>query len=90
MKATDVFWDRILTLTEADDEASMEQIRAGLLGIDEGFSGLIDPADSYPEYVTMLLCRYMYRVTEKARCADLAKDDLSGCSSDSPQATKEP
>ncbi|MFT7220165.1 MAG: hypothetical protein ACI8Z1_001782 [Candidatus Azotimanducaceae bacterium] len=89
MKATDVFWDRILTLTETDDEASMEQIRAGLLGIDEGFSGLIDPADSYPEYVTMLLCRYMYRVTEKERCADLAKNELSGSSSTSLQSKKE-
>lgn len=75
MKTSNIFWNRVLDLTEIGDDASLAEFRSALLGIDEGFSGLIDPADSYPEYVTISLCRHMYRVMGNLSDEKVAKHD---------------
>lgn len=62
--STEVFWSRVLMLAETSHEMELEQIREGLLGIEEGFAGTFDPADCYEEYLTLQLCRAMSRALQ--------------------------
>jgi hypothetical protein len=54
-----LFWDRVLGISEFIDSGNIaiEELRKNLLGLDEGFADRFDPANAYPEYVTVRLCR---------------------------------
>lgn len=62
-RATRVFWGRILTVVDDIDDpsATLCDLKAHLLAVDEGFSQTFDPADQYAEYLTVLLCRAVRR-----------------------------
>ncbi len=57
--SSSIFWDRLLAATDLIDhkDVTSDEAIASLLAIDEGFSAQFDPADQYPEYVAIMLCR---------------------------------
>ncbi len=59
------FWNQLLTITDLPTEIPSTELRAALLGIEEGFSGVFDPADHFQEYVALSLCRYVGQVIER-------------------------
>ena len=56
-----LLWMRLLVLSESmdDPECSAEHVIAFLRGLDEGFAHGIDPAEQFPEFATIRLCRSM-------------------------------
>ncbi|HEX7034147.1 MAG TPA: hypothetical protein VF210_00145 [Pseudomonadales bacterium] len=61
-----VFWNRVLTLSEAVEAAdSTQAIEDHLRALEEGFSGAFDPVDSFQAYVTLTLCRALRRRLEQ-------------------------
>ncbi len=61
-----VFWGRLLTVVDdlADPDCTLEDLKAHLLAVDEGFSNAFDPADQFAEHVAVLLCRAVRRKLE--------------------------
>lgn len=63
-----VFWNKLLFLADelnaSDDPPGVLGTR--LLAIEEGFSGAFDPAENFPGYVALALCRGMRRRLENA------------------------
>ena len=49
----------VLSETMDDPECSAEHVIAVLRGLDEGFAHGIDPAEQFPEFATIRLCRSM-------------------------------
>ncbi len=68
MRAPDqnLFWNQILSISEQPAEMPVEEIKARLLAIEEGFSGSFDPVDAFPEYTAIQLCKYFSRVLDKS------------------------
>ena len=62
-----VFWNRVLTLSETMEvpELSTEDLQCSLLGIIEGFAHTFDPAEDFPEYATLRLCRSFSDLLER-------------------------
>lgn len=61
-----VFWNRVLTLSEAVEAADSTQVvEDHLRALEEGFSGAFDPVDSFQAYVTLNLCRSLRRRLER-------------------------
>ena len=54
-------WMRLLVLSESmdDPECAAEHVIAFLRGLEEGFAHAIDPAEQFPEFATIRLCRSM-------------------------------
>lgn len=62
-----IFWNRVLTLSEAIEAAdSADSLKNHLLALEEGFGNAFDPADSFQAYVTLTLCRSMRRNLESS------------------------
>lgn len=63
------FWNQLLNLAEGIDTsaASLDDLYGFLLALDEGHAGRFDPADQFPEYATVQLCRSIRRRLEKLR-----------------------
>jgi hypothetical protein len=59
-----LLWSRILHIAESmeDPQISLEQLRGQLCALDEGFAGVFDPAEQFPEFVAHRLCRSMERL----------------------------
>ena len=54
-------WMRLLVLSESmdDPECAAEHVIAFLRGLEESFAHAIDPAEQFPEFATIRLCRSM-------------------------------
>tara|TARA_R110002110_G_scaffold386530_1_gene598218 strand:+ start:303 stop:509 length:207 start_codon:yes stop_codon:yes gene_type:complete len=65
MDSSNHFWNQLLQLTEMSEAAPIDEVCAALLGIEEGFSGSVDPADEFEKYVAISLCRQMRQVLER-------------------------
>ena len=61
------FWNQLLTLAEGIDSSagSLDDLCGFLLAVDEGHSGAFDPADQFPEYAAVQLCRSIRRKLEQ-------------------------
>ncbi len=59
-----LLWNRLLHIAECmdDPQVSLEQLRASLCALDEGFAGAFDPAEHFPEFVAHRLSRSMGRL----------------------------
>jgi hypothetical protein len=59
-----LLWTKVLLLSEAIDDKnhSIEDIQSLLCGLDEGFSSIFDPADNFPEFATLRLCRSIQQI----------------------------
>lgn len=64
--AEDLFWNRVLSASEAITAAdqSTETLLALLAALEEGFYDSFDPADEFPAYATVSLCRSIRRHLE--------------------------
>lgn len=62
-------WQYLLTLAETLDRApaSLEDLHGHLLALEEGFAGTFDPADEFPEFAVVALCRALRRQVEQQR-----------------------
>lgn len=62
-----IFWARVQTLADTMDDPSstIQDLKAHLLAVDEGFSHAFDPADQYEEYVAVQFCRGLRRRLER-------------------------
>lgn len=73
-RQTTLFWNRVLGVADAIETgccgethpstSQMDQVRHAreqLAGLIEGFGEQFDPADAFPEYATVLLCRALER-----------------------------
>jgi hypothetical protein len=59
-----LLWDRVLHVAESmdDPQVSLAQLQAQLCALDEGFAGVFDPAEQFPEFAAHRLCRSMERL----------------------------
>jgi hypothetical protein len=62
-----VLWNQVLLLSETfeDPKISLEDLRQQLCAVEEGFSGAFDPAEDFPEFVTVRLCRSLQRALQR-------------------------
>jgi len=78
-----IFWNRLLAAVDIIDQQAVptDEAVACLLALEEGFSECFDPADNYPEYVAVMLCRAARHRIELTRSDVLQTplaDDLRG------------
>ncbi|XOV90063.1 MAG: hypothetical protein ACFHX7_09300 [Pseudomonadota bacterium] len=77
-RQTTLFWNRVLGIADAIEAghcapghpatSQMDQVhhaREQLAGLIEGFGEQFDPADAFPEYATLLLCRALERTLDQ-------------------------
>jgi hypothetical protein len=57
----------LLLIAESLDDPviPLERIRLQLRGLEEGFAGAFDPAEDFPEFVAVQLCRSLQRALQR-------------------------
>ncbi|MEQ8689238.1 MAG: hypothetical protein RIC89_00175 [Pseudomonadales bacterium] len=63
------FWNHLLTLSEeiatSNSAPSLAELNARLLTVEEAYARTFDPADHFPEYVSVLLCKSIKQLIEQ-------------------------
>lgn len=61
------FWNRLLGVADVIDDpgVSADDLRAHLLAVEEGHGQALDPADQFPEYTALMMCRALRRRLER-------------------------
>ncbi len=75
--AEHILWRRLLEVVDALAEpgATLDDVKAQLLALEEGFSHVFDPADQYAEYVAVLLCQALRRKLDAGVRAGVQQDE---------------
>lgn len=62
-----VLWHQMLLISDAldDPDVPLEHVRQQLCGIEEGFAGMFDPVEDFPEFVAVRLCRAFQRTLQE-------------------------